>query len=196
MSRNNHHLFRMLAAFDVADYVRAFDVRQSLRREYQFHFHWALIYKIDNQVRVLGRNRAGRDFRRVIRVFCLPGVRDPIVRTTNGPNAALTLSRAALRSRSLSIRSRRIQPPSPPGPIRSSAARCCLRDAPPADKRNRCSTRLVEVVSDQPAFAVKKRSASPLEWASMSILQPATRFEPNCSPLSAQIRYKGDSANY
>src|SRR5207253_9445133 len=114
----------------------------------------------------------------------------------HGPNAAPSLSRAALRSRSLSIHSQRTQRPSPPGPTRSSAARCCLRDAPPADKRNRCSTRLVEVVSDRPAFAEKKRSASPLELASMSILQPATRFEPNCSPLSAQIRYKGDSANY
>ena len=109
---------------------------------------------------------------------------------------APSLSRAALRSRSLSIRSRRNQRPSPPGPTRSSAARCCLRDAPPADKRNRCSTRLVAVVSDQPAFAVKKRWALPSALGSLSILQPATRFEPNCSPLSAQIRYKGDSANY
>ena len=42
--------------------------------------------EIDNQIGVLGCNRACRNFRRVIGIFGLPGVRDPIILAANGPN--------------------------------------------------------------------------------------------------------------
>ena len=73
----------MFAAFDVGDDVGAFDIRQSLRRQNQFHFHRSLADQIGNQIRIFCGDRAGRNFRRIIRVICLAGVRKPIVGATD-----------------------------------------------------------------------------------------------------------------
>src|SRR5207237_8575375 len=96
MSRNNHHLFRMFAAFDVADHVRALHVRQSLRRHHQFHFYPSLVRKIDHQVRVLGRYPGGPEFWAINGVLTLGSVGDPIVLLTHGTKP--TTSRRMLAS--------------------------------------------------------------------------------------------------
>src|SRR5437868_3733348 len=103
MSRNDDDLLGMFALLDVADYIRTFDVRQSLRREEQFHFDRPFLCKIDNQVGVFARDRARRNFRRVIGVFSLPSVRQTIIRAANRSNQ--TRSRALSRRRAWSIAS-------------------------------------------------------------------------------------------
>ena len=55
------------------------DVGQSLRRQHQFHFHRALRNQIGNQIRIFGRHRAGRNFRRIFCVICHSSVWKPIV---------------------------------------------------------------------------------------------------------------------
>ena len=76
----------MLAAFDVANDVCALDIGQSLRRQNQFHLHRSLLHKIDNHLGVLGRDRAGRDLRRVRLVIGLASVRQTVIRAANGTN--------------------------------------------------------------------------------------------------------------
>jgi hypothetical protein len=83
MTGNDHDLFRVFATFDIADHVCALNVWQSLRREHEFHFHRALLRKIDNQLCVFDRHGRRRNFRRVHGIFCLSGVRNSIIGTAN-----------------------------------------------------------------------------------------------------------------
>ena len=101
MARYNHDLLRMFAPFDVADHVRAFDVRQSLRREHEFHFHRTLFHKIDNQVRVFARDRTGWNLRRITRVFSLTSMRQTKISATDRSNQTRDRALSRRRARSL-----------------------------------------------------------------------------------------------
>src|SRR4030095_2517991 len=95
MTGNDDHLLWMFGAFEVADDVVAFDIRQVLWREDQFHFHRSLPDKIGNQVCVFGRDCASWNFRCIICVIGLPSVWKPIIGAADGADQACdsTLSR-------------------------------------------------------------------------------------------------------
>ena len=80
---NDDHLFGMFATLDVADHVCAFDIRQGLGRENQFHSHWSLADQVRDQICILRCDRTGWNFRRVVCVIRLTSVRKPIVGATH-----------------------------------------------------------------------------------------------------------------
>ena len=70
MTGNDNDLFRRIAAFDVTDHVCAFHVRQSLRRQNQFHFHRSLPDQAGNQIRIFRGYCTSWNPWRVIRIIC------------------------------------------------------------------------------------------------------------------------------